>query len=295
MKAGCSTVDCGATSMTMYFNKWLLNSALTMTNGLAGLSPSGAKPNTSGKHTGMDYSLECTHGSCNMASTIAANKLVLSIDMAQDGNDRVRSIAKDNEMTINGVTIETSPHGVSVTFSCSYDTSVSVDSAAFSVHDVAIHGDTTGTGDLKGGFSMAFTNAASSGKFILGGVQGVHITWSVKLNGVTFFIDSCDVVDGTASLAIAKGACYSDTLKTTRLNQKAGVTDKASLEYKTFQLKGSNGTNLKVKCTVQVCNSAASCAKPTTCPSGTADKAYSYSVDGFNGPRLSSDWTTNGR
>jgi hypothetical protein len=231
-------------------------------------------------------------GGCNMQSSIVGSDLILAIDVAQDGSDRVRS-ASDNEITLNGVTIETAPHGVSVTFSCSYDTSVVVDSAAFDVHDVAIHGDTQGTGDLKAGFSMAFTNAASSGKFILGGVQGVHVTWSVSLTGVTFFLDSCNVVDGSASLAIVKGACYSDILKSTRLTQAAGVTNVQSLEYKTFQLKGSTGTGLKVQCTVTICNSATSCADPTTCPATGGDAAYGYSVNGFNGPRISSDWTTN--
>merc|ERR1719500_225524 len=126
---------------------------------------------------------------------------------------------------MNGITLVTAPHGVSVTFSCSYQTNVTVDSASFEVQDVSIHGDTMGTGDLKSGFSLTFSNAATSGKFILGGLQAVHVTWSVRLTGVSFFLDSCKLMDEAHSFDLVKGACYSDTLKSTRLTQPSGVTN----------------------------------------------------------------------
>ena len=95
---------------------------------------------------------------------------------------------------------------MSVTFTCSYDTKVEVDSAAFTVQDVSIAGQTTAEGDLSGGFSISFSNAAASGKFVLGSIQGVHVTWAATTFTATigFFIEQCALVDADGPMNFIK-------------------------------------------------------------------------------------------
>ena len=107
----------------------------------------------------------------------------------------------------------TSPHGVKVSFTCKYDTTVSVASGPFVVEDLSIIDRVTGNGDLSSGFSLSLTQAGGNGRYILGAVQGVEIEWSVTdFTGFSFTVNECSVVDKESSVAVVKDSvqhlCY---------------------------------------------------------------------------------------
>jgi hypothetical protein len=234
-------------------------------------------------HPDLKYKMNCDFGQCSMLSVVKDDKLTLTVNVSPDASAAV--VIGTMRITTGSIS--------NLAYKCEYGTTIQVSSSDFKVDHVSIGGEQIGQGDLKGGFSISFINGAADQSFVLGSTQGVDVTWAVTtLTGVDFFVNKCQVKDGTNSVMIVNEQCHSSALKVTRLTHPTSVTNIRSFEYPVFVLVGVTSSDMSLECEIKICSN---CVNPTTdenCPSTGTDTAYTYTVNGFNGPKAIADRTT---
>ena len=88
-------------------------------------------------------------------------KFILPITVAGGSRPRARSevfrsedFQIDNHYNLNGQLITTTPYGISIGFSCVYNTKISVSTGMYSVEDVSISDSLTSSGDWSPAFAL---------------------------------------------------------------------------------------------------------------------------------------------
>ena len=176
----------------------------------------------------------------------------------------------------NELTLKTSPLSAGVNFVCDYSTSVDVQSDAFIVQDVSIHGTQSGYGSLTGGFTLS---AGDGTPTVLGNELTVTALWTLNLSDVSAHYDSCSVTQGTQSVSIVKYGCMATTLGAQLVPNASGVTNEVSMKYKTFTVENEVATEQIVTCDVKLCTGTTNCVHDkTTCAglSMTDEGAFGY-------------------
>ena len=158
--------------------------------------------------------------------------MVFEVQFSLVGNNRARTDVADASLDLGGgLTVNTAPFGVGVTFECRYPMKVELESSAFNVTEVTVSGTSSGKGNLAGGFALNLDNQS----MILGAILTVSADWAVTLNGIEFFFDSYNVKGSVHEVPIIRDGCYSNTLKVSR---KDGTAAKQSFSFKTFTIEG---------------------------------------------------------
>jgi len=129
---------------------------------------------------------------------------VFTYNLIQHGSDRVRTIPKHNQISLPGMTLNTSPFGVGVIYKCWYLTTVSVATTDFAVEPITINGEKTGTGSL----ADSFTLTVGPTPIILGKIATVTVTWSVQISVLSFHFQTCTVTHGSTSINIIQVNLY---------------------------------------------------------------------------------------
>ena len=106
-------------------------------------------------------------------------RLEFTVQFRLVGDNRARSDVAGATLKLAGVTINTAPFGVGVSFVCEYPMIANVESSPFSVTKVTVSGSKSGDGDLSGGFSMALNDGADT-PLVLGSNLKVQVDWSIS-------------------------------------------------------------------------------------------------------------------
>jgi hypothetical protein len=244
------------------------------------------------------WGLTVAHGTKGMKHELTDDKLIFTLFVGVNGDQRARSDLVTGEETDLGHTRITSGfNGVAVWFKCSYNRTLSIDPSAdhkFTVEDVSVTDYFDAEGDLRDGFAMVL-NEGVGFDFILGSELPVHINWAVQtIANLTFTIDSCNVNHGGESFVLIKDMCYA-----TVINARPLITGNAqskAFEYRLFKAKDVKDPNQVISCSINVCDKGiedgecGSCKMAPTdscdCPNNDAtsgddqDDFYKLSVDG---------------
>ena len=99
-----------------------------------------------------------------------------------------------------------------LTFTCSYDMTVSLTADSFDVEKVSVSGSQQADGDLTTGFSI--TTDLVDGRTVLGSMMTVTVGWSVSgLADVKFYFKECTLTQETTNVEIIKDGCYSSVIQ----------------------------------------------------------------------------------
>lgn len=166
----------------------------------------------------------------------------------------------------DGLTVNTSPLGVGVTFVCDYATSVLVETNAFTVQDISITGTHSDAGSLKDGFTLS---AGDGTPTLLGNDLTVKTSWTLDLPDVSLHYAACSVNQGALSVPIVKDGCMATILGAELIPTASGVSNEVAMKYATFTLENELATEQIVICDVKLCTGTVNCAyDKTTCVSG---------------------------
>lgn len=196
--------------------------------------------------------------------TLTDTHFISKIWLAKTGDQRARSGAGIDANTIDlggDNDVYTTPFGVGILFSCEYERSVQI-SSNFDVNTITAFGtkESSGTGNLAGGFSMDLSGAENDGRFIMGSEMNVAVNWAVSLPDVSYAITDCAVTHGDVNVAIVDGGCYAATVN-------AAQTSANSFIWTVFKGVDQDGVSQSIDCTIQLCQN---CAAPTSCTQGHA-------------------------
>merc|ERR1739838_134185 len=265
----CTSVECGATSMSITFKSGLFGIEDDMEQNWA----SEAKPSW----FNGSYVLTADFGEYGMTHGLVGNELVMKMLVALSGNARQRSdfgAVTARKIDLGSKSLYSTPFGVGVLYRCTYPVTVTVESDNFEVRGVDMVHTTSGTGNLAAGFSMVLNDNLGM-EFILGAMLKVGLSWSVDLDQLTFFISDCYVSHGSKNVNVVKEGCFADALESTDLSH---TKLESSFEYKLFKGVGENSASQSITCTATICN-LGECSKPTEvekCPAEGDDVLYQF-------------------
>jgi hypothetical protein len=219
---------------------------------------------------GMQYSYD------NVTETVKLFQVFSLVGAERETISRARSDIQqqNNEIALSDGTVETTPFGVSIAFSCVYSTKITLSTDAYAVEDVSISDSLTNTGDWTTGFTMSLDDA----DLMLGDILNVDISWGATglVGDLTFVLNECVVSHGATDISVIKGGCYAGVT-----NTEAGSDNSAgkkSFSFKTFRAPGEDSAGQAIECSLTVCE-AGSCNAPSSddeCPSEGNDSFYNY-------------------
>lgn len=207
-----------------------------------------------------------------------ATKLKFKSRVSLEGgqSSRTRTDTADKEITLDsstGLKIITTPFGVGVDFTCSYDSAFDVSSTAFTVQDISITGAFSGNGDLTDSMSMV---AGTGSDIVLGNDVKVATTWSLAVGNTSFYYKGCTVAQGTKTVKLIDTGCRSSTLNVEHVSNTDA--QKIEMKYKSFMIDGETGSEQTVTCKIQICSGTSNCVRngvTESCPS-TPPLAYAF-------------------
>jgi len=246
--AGCVELTCQSTGMAIDFSADLFGS------GGDGLWLGDIEPSAGGK----GFQISANFGDVGSTYELTDDLFIQKIWLAKTGEQRARSSVGHNVIDLGGANdVYTTPFGVGIMFSCEYSRSVTI-SSDFDVNTVTSFGtkESSGIGNLAGGFSMDLSGAENDGRFIMGSEMHVGINWAVTLPDVSYSITDCTVTHGDISVDIVDGGCYAQTVN-------AASTGSNSFIWTVFKGVDQDGVQQSISCTIELCKY---CAAPTSCP-----------------------------
>ena len=274
-KEDCSELTCGPNSMTVGF----VDAMFGLEEGdtvswFGGAVPSGVNGTWSLEsafgENGMQYSYD------NVTETVKLFQVFSLVGAERESISRARSDIQqqNNEIALSDGTVETTPFGVSIAFSCVYSTKITLSTDAYAVEDVSISDSLTNSGDWTTGFTMSLDDA----DLMLGDILNVAISWGATglVGDLTFVLNECVVSHGSTDISVIKGGCYAGVT-----NTEAGTENtagKKSFSFKTFRAPGEDSAGQAIECSLTVCE-AGSCNAPSSddeCPSEGNDSFYNY-------------------
>jgi len=229
------------------------------TDTIVGIS---AQPDVNGFWTVM-----CNLGNDCETHEINDTGFVVSTSIQQKGGSDVTN----NVIDLGAMKVLTSPD-VSVGFTCTYATTVTLTSDDFTLIDVTVSGSQVGFGDLDNAFTL--TAGEVGDKIVLGNDITVKAEWPLSLSGIYPHFLSCDVsTAGNQVISIIKAGCISKTLKV-----KTPIGDKnyVQFNYRTFAVENQESATQSIHCEVKICPGTTNCAKDVSCPSSGTDLLYDF-------------------
>jgi len=246
----CVAVVCGATEMTMTVDQAVFGEQNILS--VAGLAAAAETDH---------YYKTCALGDAScLTPVLNGDTLTFTAKMQQVGNSRTRSVADTIIDLGGGLNVVTSPFGVGVDFTCSYDTTVTLTSEEFDVQDVSVEGTHTSSGTLDGGFTLT---AGTGEAIVLGEIINVAAAWSLAIDNIEPYFKSCIVTHGDKTVSVIKDGCHATVLGATA---PASTETSVAFDFRTFVIEGETATGQTVACDVQLCAAETNCAKVATCP-----------------------------
>ena len=154
-KDSCSTLTCEPGAISVTFVPGLFGEPVEETNWFGDVQPA------FNSETG-NFEILASLGSdgvllddSQMNNTNTA-KFILPITIGGAARSRARSgiVQIDNTIDLDGQLIETTPYGITIGFSCLYNTKISLSTGVYSVEDVSISDSLTSSGDWSPAFSL---------------------------------------------------------------------------------------------------------------------------------------------
>jgi len=232
--------------------------------------------------------VECNLGECSMGAANedfeSKNHLVFTIPLAKQMNSMTLS---NNEVFINPVT-------ASLDFKCRYLADIDLTSDAFTVKGATATGETTESGALDAGFSLAmYTDAAQSivadgTNIFVGYPVYADVAWSIATlnNVVKYYINGCSVIntDTNAAVDLIKNTCYSSSLGARQLQADKVVQSSSKFTFIAFTIGAGDASQMEtlVSCGIKLCLvSDTACmdsvvSTDNSCPADAADAPYAY-------------------
>ena len=173
------------------------------------------------------------------------------------------TVGGDTETELDGITIFTGGSGVSMTFTCKYNSEATATSTAIDIE--AGMGQITGLtevdGKLDDGLTLTYhddTYTTERTTSIMGATLYPKINWKVTtlVGKVGFYIKSCDVEDvsvGAASaIHIISKSCYAKVVTAKPAGNKFVDRD-AMFEYTSFSYNTKVADSQRLVCEVEFC------------------------------------------
>ena len=185
---------------------------------------------------------------------------------------------QDNVIELGSLSVVTTPFGAAVVFTCTYSTQIDVASEDFTVTGASVFDSFTGVGSLAAGFTMILNNDESP-VLMLGAQMPVAITWSVTaVSMLQFYLNTCTVSHGTATIAVVKEGCYAEKLGVAAI--KTDSLAEQGFSYQIFKGVGQTEATQRIKCSINICE-VGQCNNPTAndqCPATGDDAFYLYKI-----------------
>ena len=196
--------------------------------------------------------------------------------VGNDMRERSDDTIQDTLIFLGSQSVVTTPLGASITFTCSYDLTVELASADYTVAGASVVDTFTGTGSLSAGFAMSLNNGEDAA-FLLGETLHVGITWAVTtLKTLTYRITKCDVQHGDSVISIVKDQCYAAALDVIPDDHKD-----QGFSFQVFKGLGETKESQKITCSVTICEENR-CSIPysnSQCPNDGDDVFYNYRIN----------------
>lgn len=283
MDAACCGLMCTATSMALSFRSNLFGIDDDTAVSWAGEVQPTWNPNSAGENK---WAAVVEHGTMGMTHEVTADKLIFTLFVGVNGDQRARSDMVTGETTDLGhAEITSGFNGVAVWFKCSYNRTLSIegdDAHKFSVEDVSVTDYFDAEGDLRDGFAMVL-NEGVGFDFILGSELPVQINWAVTaVANLTFSIENCNVNHGGQSFVLIKNQCYATVIKSRPLVTASNQSK--AFEYRLFKAKDVTDPNQMISCSINVCDLGITDGGDGSCkaePASTCDCPYNSGTDDF--------------
>ena len=205
-------------------------------------------------------------------------KFKTRVELGGNDSNRARTDTVDTEIELveDLLMIITTPFGVGVDFTCSYDSAFAVSSNDFTVQDISITGSHSSTGDLTNSMTMVAGDPDTA--TVLGNDVNVATTWALALTDVSFHYKGCTVAQGTKTVTLIDTGCRSGTLWVEHVQNND--PQKIEMKYKSFMIDGESATEQSVTCDIQICSGTSSCVRNgVISPSCPNTEPWSYGFE----------------